>query len=470
MKTNEDLVERKIPYQEPNDESVSLPAKSKGKGMPIPTDPKKAIRNLKKNEWDSQKMYALSQNDGVDNQSVFIMFYPHEEADKVFFMDIPRKSPHIIAKFTPGQKPVWSSYVGKDAPNYLFADDKVDSIEIMWSNPEDNPVLAQRIIINFDTINQIVFVFNKGGVYEIANGIYQVDDIQEMNYGELGVLEVKDAYEFGYFPFGLGKDGCGIEIFDEDYIEKFNKQFDDGGGTAYLRKNVSVFTSPDLYVGTDKEDEYLLPPDVDYDNIPALKSDEAVIFNLLIPNPTFTTDNYTGRNTLDLSAPLVETLIFPGDEGLLAPIGIDGSGNTVNCGENLPEGRALKSVTPAFENGDLVSVRMEFRDDTYCIFPDPETKEFSAIDKETKQLLRGTVVADGFYKYSGNPTQEYETMKQKRRERNLNRNFNIIVDDTNITRSLAWYGGESGEFMKILVPDPDNKSKSIIITIPMQEI
>ena len=113
---------------------------------------------------------------------------------------------------------------------------------------------------------------------------------------------------------------------------------------------------------------------------------------------------------------------------------------------------------------------MDFRDGSSCLFPDPETKEFSATDKETGQLLKGTVQTEGFYKYSGNPTQEYEKIKQARRERNLNRKFNIIVDDDNITRSLAWYAGEAGEILKILVPDPDNESESIIISIPMQEI
>ena len=53
--------------------------------------------------------------------------------------------------------------------------------------------------------------------------------------------------------------------------------------------------------------------------------------------------------------------------------------------------------------------------------------------------------------------------------RNLNRDFNIVVDDVNITRAVALYGGENGEIMEIIVPDPDDASKSIIITIPMTE-
>jgi len=468
MKTNEELIERKIPYQETNDKLVSFPTEItlSTEGMPIPTDAKKAVRNLKKNDWDAGLNYELTNLDGIDNQSVFVMFYPHENADEAFFMG-ERKSPHIIAKFTPGKPAKWSSYVADDAPTYPFTDKVIDNISIKWSNPEDNPVVAESILINFD--GGFLTLSRKGDFYQIDEGFAKTDDIEELDYGGK-ILQVKDAYEFGYFPQGKGIGGCGLDILDEEYYEKFEKQFEDGGGTAYLTKKCSVYASPDLYIGTAKEDDYLLPPDVDYDNISSLASDEAVIFNLLIPNQTFTTDNYTGRNTLTPSAPLVETLILPGDEGLLAPIGIDKSGNTVNCGENSPEGRTIKSVTPFIENGEVISVKMEFRDGSSCLFPDPETKEFSATDKETGQLLKGTVQTEGFYKYSGNPTQEYEKIKQARRERNLNRKFNIIVDDDNITRSLAWYAGEAGEILKILVPDPDNESESIIISIPMQEI
>ena len=230
-----------------------------------------------------------------------------------------------------------------------------------------------------------------------------------------------------------------------------------------------MFVSPDIYVGTGKEDEYLLPPEVDFGAQASLGADEAIVFTLVMDNPTFTTDNYTGRNSRKPSSKLVETIMFPGDEGLLAPAGMDASGNTVNCGENSPEGRVLKSITPAFDNGEIISVLMEFRDGTRAVFPDEETREFIATDKETGQMLKGVVQKKGFYKSQGNPRQEYEKVKEDRRMRNLNRDFNIVVDDVNITRAVALYGGENGEIMEIIVPDPDDASKSIIITIPMTE-
>ena len=97
MKTNEELIERKIPYQETNDKLVSFPTElsPNQEGMPIPTDAKKAVRNLKKNDWNEGKGYELTSLDKIDNQSVFVMFYPHENADEAFFMG-ERKSPHQI--------------------------------------------------------------------------------------------------------------------------------------------------------------------------------------------------------------------------------------------------------------------------------------------------------------------------------------------------------------------------------------
>ena len=196
---------------------------------------------------------------------------------------------------------------------------------------------------------------------------------------------------------------------------------------------MTAYASPDMYVGTGMEEEFLLPPEVNFGQQSSLSADEAIVFTLVMENPTFTTDNFTGRNSRSPSSKLIETVMFPGDEGLLAPMGTGENGDLVNCGEELPEGRVLKS------------------------------------DKETGQMLKGVVQKKGFYKYTGNPRQEYETVKEQRRMRNLNRDFNILVEDANITRAIAWYGGENGEVMEVIVPDPDNASKSILITIPLTE-
>ena len=45
-----------------------------------------------------------------------------------------------------------------------------------------------------------------------------------------------------------------------------------------------------------------------------------------------------------------------------------------------------------------------------------------------------------------------------------------MVGDDNLTASIAWRGGKQGETLKIIVPDPDNEGKSVIITIPVMEV
>jgi hypothetical protein len=222
-----------------------------------------------------------------------------------------------------------------------------------------------------------------------------------------------------------------------------------------------------MYVGTALEDAYLLAPELDFEDFGGLKTNQAIKFNLLIDNPTFSTNNYTGRNSRKPSSRLVESIIFPGDESLLAPLGYAENGNPADCGLDLPEGRVLKSITPAMEKGIIISVKLEFRDGTSCIFPEPELLGFSATDKENKQILKGVIDMDSLVLFNGNINAEYEKIKDERRMRNLNRDYNIIVDDENLTRVVAWYEGERGEIMCVLVPD-STTGKSILIRIPIE--
>jgi hypothetical protein len=431
--------------------------------MPIPTDVNHAIRKLKKGDWEADRKYVLQDGDNVNDQSVYVMLHPAEDADAL--LQSPHKTAPIIVKFNPGNRPVWSHYVANDAPIYDFTQKIVKRIEIEWSNPETIPTLATRVVIIFDD-DKSIQLQKKGDKFSII-GIKVVQG-QSLEDFEGENMEYKTCLEYSPAPQGAILEGCGV-VEDDNFYENFEKIYTDGGAVYYFKPEADVFVSPDIYVGTDKEDEYLLPPEVDFGAQASLGADEAIVFTLVMDNPTFTTDNYTGRNSRKPSSKLVETIMFPGDEGLLAPAGMDASGNTVNCGENSPEGRVLKSITPAFDNGEIVSVLIEFRDGTRAVFPDEESREFIAMDKETGQMLKGVVQKKGFYKYQGNPRQEYEKVKEDRRMRNLNRDFNIVVDDVNITRAVALYGGENGEIMEIIVPDPDDASKSIIITIPMTE-
>jgi hypothetical protein len=468
MKTQENLIQRKIPYQPVSDSDVAIPKEVAGKGMSIPTDVERAVRKLKKLDWEEGKLYSLSKDDGT-GQSIFIMLHPDSEADNILNQlneeDIKKSAP-IIVKFTIGERPIWSHYVSNDAPTYYFSENIVDNIGISWSNPEDLPVSAKSISITMGA-DEITLKKSTKGMYALTG----MAVIKEQEFGEFDgvVMRHPTVLEFGILPYGKGAKGCGLDIENENFIEDFAKQYGEGGGTYYFKQKVTAYASPDMYVGTGMEEEFLLPPEVNFGQQSSLSADEAIVFTLVMENPTFTTDNFTGRNSRSPSSKLIETVMFPGDEGLLAPMGTGENGDLVNCGEELPEGRVLKSITPAFDNGEIISVLMEFRDGSKAIFPDEETRTFQATDKETGQMLKGVVQKKGFYKYTGNPRQEYETVKEQRRMRNLNRDFNILVEDANITRAIAWYGGENGEIMEVIVPDPDNASKSILITIPLSE-
>ena len=54
------------------------------------------------------------------------------------------------------------------------------------------------------------------------------------------------------------------------------------------------------------------------------------------------------------------SLQFPGDEELLAPMGVGDDGTTVACGMESPAGRVLKSIKPVVKNGNVEQVEMKF--------------------------------------------------------------------------------------------------------------
>ena len=83
MKTQENLIQRKIPYQPVSAKEVGIPSSPVGTGMPIPTDVNHAVRKLKKGDWEAVKVYVLRNGDNVDDQSVYVMLHPAEDADAV---------------------------------------------------------------------------------------------------------------------------------------------------------------------------------------------------------------------------------------------------------------------------------------------------------------------------------------------------------------------------------------------------
>ena len=462
MKSNEGLMTRKIPSQAVK--NALVPSKSEGSGMEIPFDSSNAIRKLKKSEWTEEKIY-----ESTFGTSVYLKMIPSQAANEIYQAGVAEdKVPTpIIAKFTVGEIPMFSTYVDSEAPLYkINGDTKVTDISISWSNPENDFPMALTCVIKLDDGRTIQADKSKKS-YKIG-GIKRTDAFSfPQDDGTLvecpSVLEIAVLADGDY---GMGLQGA--KMLDDDSYEEIEKYYEAGNVVLYLEPEIELYASPDMYVGTDLEDKYLLPPEVNYADLDSIGTNQAVKFNLVIENPTFSTDNYTGRNSRKPTTKLVETIIFPGDESLLAPSGYTENGNPADCGLELPEGRVLKSIKPAVESGVLISVALEFRDGTKCIFPDPELKTFSATDKESEQLLKGVVDMDSFVLFNGDIKAEYEKIKEDRRMRNLNRDYNILIEDENLTRVVAWYSGERGEIMNVIVPDPDKPSKSIHIKIPME--
>ncbi len=463
---NEALMARSLPSTQPTD--VLLPKKTYGTDMPIPPNYKTAVRKLKQKDWTNDKAYRISSY----GASVFIHLFGEPEADK--FYQLPDNSqdpyssirtPDIIVKFTVGKKPIFSTFVGNTATTYPFSDENVTDIQIAWSNPADGPVYATEC--------NIIHGNNEGLIFMKGMDITGIKVMEKLEFpqenGDLVIMP--ECLEFGLLPDGEGVKGSGLNEEDENFMENLKKLNEDGCGVYYFKPQAKLYASPDMYIPDKaKEEEYLLPPEVDFKSITPIGNDEYITFDLKIENPTFSTDNYTGRDSFNPRSSLVERLMFPGDEGLLAPLGITANGDEAECGKESPEGRVLKSIKVAKTGGAIFKIEMEFRDGSSCIFPDPESKVFSAVDKETGQLLKGKVEMQSINLDTGDIKDNYSNLVATRRGRNLNREHNIMAGDDNLTAAIAWRGGKQGETLKIIVPDPDNEGKSVIITIPLMEV
>ena len=444
---------------------VLLAKETAGKGMPIPPDWETARRRISKAAWDENPA-TQEKSIGKEKATVMVELFAEPEADTSLHPPgLEKTTPDIIVKFTVGEKPVFSTYVGDAAPLYPFDDREVTRLNIGWSDPANGPARPTKLGVFVG--DYAVFGIDDN---TITSGLKRVTGFEIDDFAG-NVIRCPDCLEFGLLPQGEGGKGLGIEE-DADYPEKQKKLYDDGGGAYYFKKFGKLFASPDIYA-LDKtaDEEYLLPPDVNFDKISPVEKDEAVIFDLLIENPTFSTNNYTGRDSFEPRSQLVERLMFPGDDGMLAPMGTDKDNNPVECGKSLPEGRVLKSVKVARnDEGAVFKICLEFRDGSTAIFPDPESKTFSAVDKETGQLLKGIVNLEVLEVFKGSLKEKYANLMATRRRRNLNRDYNIIAADENMTGALAWRGGEQGEVLKVLVPDPDNPDNSVVITIPLMEV
>lgn len=240
-----------------------------------------------------------------------------------------------------------------------------------------------------------------------------------------------------------------IENASEDTVAKMLKVNEQ---SLFAKPQVKVYLNEDSFTSLPVPEDVLLPVKADFSKTDDLSSEEYILVSLSLDGAAFATDNYTGRT--DGGGVLMETLIFPGDEDYLAPMGIL-NGSSVACGDDSPAGRVLSSIKFDESAGQVF---MEFFDGTSYAFPDPEFGTFEAKDKETTQVLKGKV--ESIVKQQGEPSDELQSLIAGREKRNMDKENILSEEGKSLISSLAFITGERRDYLKVIAGDK-------IITIPL---
>ena len=437
-----------FPSKQPKDTTLYSDLISGRKGMPLPAE--KSERKFK-DKWTKTPMKVTE-----EGFTVIVSLEPNTEFES-YGMNLKNRTPRTFIQFTIGEEAIYSFAISSTTPTYSFYTDATvktitytkssGAVKIDFSNGETFSVKKGKVA--FSAANPTGtngFVLNpEDAVEALPPQLIMIAPISEKAALKQTLENAEDMLEPDGPISKLNKRGVGIYVFNA--------------------KNAKAYITAQSFTGDEKIDaEFLRSPEIVFEDLKEINTKkEYIVFNLICENRTFTTDNYTGYDASDTTAYVVR-LVFPGDEAMLAPIGT-ADGTTAQCGLESPKGRILKAIIPAYTDaGNLSQIRMEFNDGSTCTFPDAETHEFSATDKETEQLLKGRV--DGLALQKGTYQEEYTKEVANRIESNINQ-FSNIFDEKgkSITSAIAWR--EKG-VIKILVPDPNKKKGSILITIPLE--
>jgi hypothetical protein len=361
------------------------------------------------------------------------------------------QTPPTYFKFTVGKSPTYAFFFGDDAPSYSLLADTVTVYSIAIN------LKRKEYIITFSPTSTTPNLIIKNGKltwkYADENGtngfmyqesmsnypsvLYSVAPYNQSTVSKLRTQMNEDSSLLGNMITEMNAVGEGVYIWSAEKLE--------------------VHVTPQSFTfDTKLEKEFLLPAKVDYAKITDLDTKKSFIqFQCVMSS--MRTDTYTGYDKADPSI-YMATLQFPGDEAKLAPMGTSKDGTDAMCGIDSAEGRVLKSITPVIINDSLTSVKLDFQDGSFYEFPDPETGEFTATDKDTGGLLQGTVknliVANGKWLDS------YTSECANRIARNINDNLTIQEGEEVLTSAIAW---RTSQWVKIIVP---TKGGSKLITIP----
>lgn len=355
--------------------------------------------------------------------------------------------PVTYFKFTIGETPTFSFYFGDDAPSYnmVIPTTKVSTIIIDRKKNLVSVKMDDDSIIEVKNSNLSWTFADKNA----TNGYYY-----EKSYNMM----------IGVQPYNLTTATLFREQNDE--LENLIPQLEKDGKGMYLWTidSAKTYFSPQSFTfDKDLDKEFLRTADVNYDSLTAIDTKKSYIsFTVAVENKAKRTNNFTGRHSGDSS--YFVSLQFPGDEELLAPMGVGDDGTTVACGMDSPAGRVLKSITPVVKDGNVEQVRLEFRDGSHYIFPDAETGLFTATDKQfTDQMLEGKV--KNMIVGIGSPKEAHAKEVVTRLEQDIDTSKTIMVNGKPQTKAIAWTT-LNPPMMKVIVPNPNGKG-SKLITIPL---
>jgi len=355
--------------------------------------------------------------------------------------------PTTYFKFTIGETPSFSFYFGDDAPSYnmvipttkvrsILIDRKNNLVSVEMNDDSEIKVKNSNFSWTFADKNA-----TNGYFYEKAYNMMM--GIQPYNLTTATLFrEKKDELET-LIP-QLEKDGMGMYLWTIDSAKTY-------------------FSPQSFTFDADLDKEFLRTPEYNFNSLKSLDTKNSYVsFTVAVENKAKRTNNFTGRHSGDSS--YFVSLQFPGDEELLAPMGVGDDGTTVSCGIDSPAGRVLKSITPVLQSGIVEQVKLEFRDGSHYIFPDAETGLFTATDKQfPDQMLEGKV--KNMIVGIGSPKEAHAKEVATRLEQDIDMSKTVMVNGKPQTKAIAWTT-LNPPTMKVIVPNPNGKG-SKLITIPL---
>ena len=404
--------------------------------------------SLPASDTDREFKKAYDTESMVVNKKGFTMFMSLDtDKDSDTGMLGGNTPPTTYFKFTIGETPSFSFYFGDDAPSYnmVIPTTKVRSILI-------------------DRKNKLVSVeMNDDSEIKVKNSNFS------------WTFADKDATN-GYFYEKAYNMMIGIQPYNlttatlfrenKDELETLIPQLENDGMGMYLWTidSAKTYFSPQSFTfDADLDKEFLRTPEYNFNSLKSLDTKNSYVsFTVAVENKAKRTNNFTGRHSGDSS--YFVSLQFPGDEELLAPMGVGDDGTTVSCGIDSPAGRVLKSITPVLQSGIVEQVKLEFRDGSHYIFPDAETGLFTATDKQfPDQMLEGKV--KNMIVGIGSPKEAHAKEVATRLEQDIDMSKTVMVNGKPQTKAIAWTT-LNPPTMKVIVPNPNGKG-SKLITIPL---